>query len=367
MTDDDAGDKVVQFPTPDEERARRLNTEVARLALLPTVEWMFYASTETHAAKYGVDCATLKRMVEAVIKQAAKARQAEQTEQRRAEDHAEKQRNRAAQQEQREQKQREDAAAKAAEKAEKRERDKHEAFASIVELPSAMHEARLAELAKRLGEDPGVLEAEFAVFADSADRRRGDVAELWPEPVDTRELLTGVEAQFCRYIVVRAEEALAIALWTLFAWVHDITTHSPLASEKVEHFSYEDDEAFYTLRRKLARWAADNKMMLKPVRPVMPEGFNNRLADNWRIMIAIADLAGGTYPKAARAAAVKLSHQSEPDEGIRLLEAFRELFVTAKQVFSEDAVKRLNADPPASGAIFAGAGVESRNGKSRPC
>ena len=104
------GDTVLPFPIPEEERARRLKVEVERLARLPTVEWMLYVSTETHAAKYGVDGATLKRMVEAVIKEVEKTRQAQRIEQRRVEDRAERAQDRAARQAQREQKRRDDAA-----------------------------------------------------------------------------------------------------------------------------------------------------------------------------------------------------------------------------------------------------------------
>ena len=164
---------------------------------------MLYVSTETHAAKYGVDGATLKRMVEAVIKEVEKTRQAERIEQRRVEDRAERAQDRAARQARREQKRRDDAAEKAAEKAtakaEKLEREKREAFASIVELPSAMHEGRLAELAKRLGEDAEVLSAEFAVFADGVERRGAGDIEPWPEPVETKALLAAMLAQLQRY------------------------------------------------------------------------------------------------------------------------------------------------------------------------
>src|SRR5262245_39583521 len=83
-------DTVLPFPMPDEERARRLTIELERLAQLPMVEWMFYVATESHAAKYGVDCATLKRMVEAVVKENEKKHRAEQAEQRRIEARAEK-------------------------------------------------------------------------------------------------------------------------------------------------------------------------------------------------------------------------------------------------------------------------------------
>jgi hypothetical protein len=77
-----------------------------------------------------------------------------------------------------------------------------------------------------------------------------------------------------------------------------------LPAEKVEHFGHEDDEAFYTLRRKAARWAGDNARALKQARPA-----DNRPADDWRVLLGIADLAGGRYPGTARATAVRLSRQ----------------------------------------------------------
>jgi len=69
----DAGDstgnsQVVAFPGGDEERARRLKVEVERLARLSLTEWLYYISLPGYPEKYGVDAATLKTMVEAVIK-----------------------------------------------------------------------------------------------------------------------------------------------------------------------------------------------------------------------------------------------------------------------------------------------------------
>jgi hypothetical protein len=40
---------------------------------------------------------------------------------------------------------------------------------------------------------------------------------------------------------------------------------------------------------------------------VMRLGFNNRLRMNWKLLLAIADLAGDDWPKSARQAAVKLA------------------------------------------------------------
>jgi hypothetical protein len=90
MADDYLDRPDGKIHTPDEECARRLAIEVERLARLPTVERMLYVETEDYT-KFGVDNATVKKMVEAVIKETEKKRQAEQTEQRRSEDRAAKQ------------------------------------------------------------------------------------------------------------------------------------------------------------------------------------------------------------------------------------------------------------------------------------
>ena len=125
-----------------------------------------------------------------------------------------------------------------------------------------------------------------------------------------------------------------------------------LPTEKVEHFGHEDDEAFYILRRKAARWAGDNARALKQARPALPDGFDNRLADNWRVLLAIADLAGGRYPATARATAVRLSRQPELGEEIRLLSALREMFVAQAEVTSAEVVAHLTADPASEWYAF---------------
>lgn len=58
------------------------------------------------------------------------------------------------------------------------------------------------------------------------------------------------------------------------------------------------------LRRKAARFAADNAVRLAAADPAMPGGAFNRVADNWRPLLAIADVIGGEWPDRARAALV---------------------------------------------------------------
>ena len=77
--------------------------------------------------------------------------------------------------------------------------------------------------------------------------------------------------------------------------------------EQVTHFRSIDDNDLAELRRRALRWAIDNGEKLDGVEPVMPPGFDNRLGDNWSLLLAIADHAGGEWPTKARTAAVKLS------------------------------------------------------------
>jgi putative DNA primase/helicase len=115
-----------------------------------------------------------------------------------------------------------------------------------------------------------------------------------------------------------------------------------LAGEEVIDFKHtESDERFAVLRRKAARWFADNMAALQAATPVMPAGFNNRLAKNYELLFAIADLAGGDWPKRARAAAIKLSREyNAPSMGRRLLAIFYALFSRYGPLLTSEQVER---------------------------
>ena len=98
-----------------------------------------------------------------------------------------------------------------------------------------------------------------------------------------------------------------------------------LRSEQVDHIP-EDDYAYEEWRRKAARWALDNEARLKGARPDLPD-LHDRARDNWRPLIAIADLAGGDWPKLAREAAVALSGADDDEtQSILLLRDLQKLF-----------------------------------------
>ena len=61
------------------------------------------------------------------------------------------------------------------------------------------------------------------------------------------------------------------------------------------------------LGSRARRWADDNLEKLRLMDPELPSKLNDRAADNWRSLVAIADTIGGSWPEAARRAALILS------------------------------------------------------------
>jgi putative DNA primase/helicase len=127
--------------------------------------------------------------------------------------------------------------------------------------------------------------------------------------------------------------------------------------ETVTDFEHIDDEEFATLRRKAARWAADNATAAKELKPPLPAGFNNRLAANWRPLLAVAELAKGTWPEQAREAAERLSRTNrKPSWGMQLLAALRDMFTGRNEITSEEIVATLTADPDSIWLEYRGKG-----------
>ena len=113
----------------------------------------------------------------------------------------------------------------------------------------------------------------------------------------------------------------------------------------VERLGRRDNAEFAALRSQAARWAADNFDKLADPDPRMPD-LNDRAADNWRPLLAIADLAGGTWPKEARRAACLLSGEEQDGAiGVELLRDIRSAFGDGDVIRSSDLVAQLTADP----------------------
>src|SRR5262249_51302467 len=287
------------------------------------------------------------------------------------------------------------------------------------------------------------------------------MVEPWPESVDTDALLLSLKRRVHRHVVFSNEAAIVVALWILFAWIHDIAVHSPKLlvtsverdsgkttllnlisflvprallcveiseatlfrgvelwlptiivdeadvilinneplravinsgwtrgavvprcigeektphpfptfcpkalgmkgnklldttlsrcidiglkrkrpSETVEHFRMIDDVGLQELRQQALRWANDNGEALKGAEPEMPPGFDNRLGDNFRLLLAIAGLAGGEWPERAREAAQVVSRVTDTtSRPTRLLAAIKAIFDAEEKVETTDAL-----------------------------
>jgi hypothetical protein len=101
-------------------------------------------------------------------------------------------------------------------------------------------------------------------------------------------------------------------------------------------------------RLAAAGGAADHLAELRAADPEVPAELGDRSADNWRPLLAIADLAGGEWPQRARRAAVALSSDAAEDrDSVReellgdIREAFRER--AGEPIFTEELLAELRA------------------------
>ncbi len=106
------------------------------------------------------------------------------------------------------------------------------------------------------------------------------------------------------------------------------------------------------LRRQLARWRRDHLPDLEDADPPIPERLDDRAADSWAPLLAIADLAGPEWGEKARSAAVLLSvPNADPLEAYsaRFLKAIRQVFADAQvdRLPSRDLCSRLSESPAA--------------------
>lgn len=112
-------------------------------------------------------------------------------------------------------------------------------------------------------------------------------------------------------------------------------------------------------RQRLNQWLTAHIKTLRAATPDMP--LEDRAADTWEPMIAIADLAGGQWPRAARKAAVALT--SDRDAGddasipTRLLADCRTAFQDADALPTQTLLDRLRNDAEAPWATMGPAGL----------
>jgi putative DNA primase/helicase len=108
---------------------------------------------------------------------------------------------------------------------------------------------------------------------------------------------------------------------------------------------------------RCARWALDNNCWLDD--PAIPEQLFNRVEDNWRPLLAIADVVGGPWPEKLRAIAVKMAELEageDPSLGTQLLQDIRDIFGGTAWITTSALVSGLTAKlwPMMNGKKLAG-------------
>jgi Protein of unknown function (DUF3631) len=99
------------------------------------------------------------------------------------------------------------------------------------------------------------------------------------------------------------------------------------------------------LRRRLAGWAAGILDEATQARPAFPAGVEDRAADMWEPLLAVADIAGGQWPKRAREAAVVLvavAREVEPSLNLRLLADLRTVFGSHDALYTKTILAELH-------------------------
>lgn len=103
------------------------------------------------------------------------------------------------------------------------------------------------------------------------------------------------------------------------------------------------------LRAQIVSWVAERIDELTNATPAVPDVLPDRAEDIWEPLLAIADVAGGSWPGRARTAAVALN--AAPDEAdeslnVRLLIDVQRVFGASStdRIASVDLVKRLQSD-----------------------
>ncbi|WP_162131292.1 DUF3631 domain-containing protein [Mycolicibacterium chubuense] len=117
----------------------------------------------------------------------------------------------------------------------------------------------------------------------------------------------------------------------------NITMRRRAGGETVSQFrSRRDGPILAALRDRLAAWAATQLDALSRAEPAMP--VEDRAADTWEPLIAVADAAGGRWPELARAACTALVNAAAEDDedanlGTLLLTDIREVFTSTHRTF----------------------------------
>ena len=135
--------------------------------------------------------------------------------------------------------------------------------------------------------------------------------------------------------------------------------------EPVERFRERDAAAdAKPITQAAQSWAAEHTPQLRDARPSLPDALNDRAADAWEPLLAIADFAGGDWPARARIAALALGADDGVDEasrGAQVLAATRQAMTGRDSIATSELLDAINLDDELPfGAWREGKGLDAR-------
>lgn len=120
------------------------------------------------------------------------------------------------------------------------------------------------------------------------------------------------------------------------------------------------------IAEQLATWSSSAAHLLRW--PEMPAGIEDRNADVWEPLLAVADLAGGDWPRRARDASVTLVSAAADQKqslGIQLLADLRKVFGATEALATETILEKLTALEEAPWGDLRGKPLDARGLSSR--
>jgi len=117
------------------------------------------------------------------------------------------------------------------------------------------------------------------------------------------------------------------------------------------------------LMKRISSWCRHLDPAIGEAQPQVPSGVEDRSADAWEPLLAIAEAAGGTWPERAREACVALVAANEEESEsirIRLLRDIRSCLGTLDRISTKELIQRLRSIPEAPWGDLDGTGINDR-------
>jgi putative DNA primase/helicase len=111
--------------------------------------------------------------------------------------------------------------------------------------------------------------------------------------------------------------------------------------EVVELMPNDPVAVYVDVTRRISRWVKDNRPVMGTLQPTIPSGMSDRAADNWRPLLAIADVLGPQWASEARISALEISRAAD----IESVDPAEQLIRDIERVFNDSrGAKQLPVD-----------------------